>query len=284
MRLPIITLLVSSASVYVPLANASCDPPSPGVVWQFPADGATEVPTNTTIWLIAEETHGVAVSLNGKALTRSASRGPERHKWVGHGPLAPRTTYEIALEQTMLWEYLPSRVETTFTTGAGPVFSAPAEPDVSAVDYATSEHWKDASFPDVPTSCLEIAFAQGCHDQGQLGWISLATTTRPAFWTADSDGGWHSYAVVWPGECGAPALIDASSEDGRPLNPCRVMTAMDAAGQPLGSRRFCVEDFEVATLEPEPGCQSSPKGTTGLPLTLVVLLLIHAGLGRRRVH
>src|SRR5829696_7651889 len=114
------TLLVCPAS-----ARAGCAPPVPEVVWSYPAEGQTDVPTNATIWILLPNwTQPASVSLDGMEV-------PANGFGFGYVPeqlLAPSSPHQVTFRATAAKVQPPVDLTIRFTTGAGPAEATPPSP------------------------------------------------------------------------------------------------------------------------------------------------------------
>jgi hypothetical protein len=162
-------------------AWASCVPTPSALLWSYPANGATNVPTNADLFITGSPL-GVP-TLDGLPLQRLAGDSFEL------GQLAPQTTYEIRWATAVI----------AFTTGdrAGP--ETPA--DLLSNDVLLTRN------PEYSTQC-PLVDSQSCFDVGpptRVRWEPSAARV----WLVEKlrcDG--STTTLLWPSECGPPVILD----------------------------------------------------------------------------
>src|SRR5262245_44294848 len=74
-KFAVLTIAFAQTFATVNAAHASCATPKMSVIWSSPAEGATDVPTNTSLWLLTTLPLGNnwKATLDGTALTQDAN-------------------------------------------------------------------------------------------------------------------------------------------------------------------------------------------------------------------
>lgn len=195
-------------------AHASCSGPSGRVLWTYPADGAVDVPTNTRL-LVTDDSAG-RPKLNGTQLT------PDQDGTFDLGELAPNTTYRVT------WDPMRENTEQhaiSFTTGAGPSLgSAPASPEPLDVVRLSPSYYPH---------CPLLGF-QGCFDTGAPLRVGFEPVEDALAWLVEipsCDGTVRH--MVWPAECGPPAV---EAYDGR---ICASLRATDGVHASESTQMIC---------------------------------------------
>jgi hypothetical protein len=192
-------------------AHASCAIPPIEIIWSYPADGASAVPTNARVFML---THGGfytgAVHVNGQAVEVDPQDTP-----FGWNPrLQPDTHYVV--EARNLGP--DSRTLTIrFTTGAGPVSGALPAPPV--VDRTIPLSTRDLS-----RACASALYIGTCFDTGIPDHLVLETRSRPLFFVLAqqpssvvppsaprSSAPQLPFTILWPGECGHPEVFSGGA-------------------------------------------------------------------------
>ena len=222
-------------------ALADCAAPEPAIVWSYPAQGDTGVPTNVDLWVLPAGWNGPAiVSRNGVVLE------PLRMGYgYDAGELEPNTPYTFQVELETYGELAPT-FELTFTTGAGPAAAdaAAAPGDIvpsSSAERALSER------------CAAALWTQDCFDQGQDTYYQFAPSGNAKGWVLMTDSSYRPLNV-WPGECGAPTLF-GDAFDG----PCATLYGIDAAGQLHTGQHVCAEAATPLRDRGTPNTADSPS-------------------------
>jgi hypothetical protein len=204
-------------------ALADCAGPEPAIVWSYPAQGDTGVPTNVDLWVLPAGWNGPPiVSRDGVAL------GALRMGYgYDAGELEPNTTYTFHVELETYGEIAPT-IDLTFTTGAGP---AAADPVAAPGDIVPSSSVERA----LSERCNAALATQDCFDQGQDTYYQFTPSGSAKGWVLMTDSSYRPLNV-WPGECGAPTLF-GSAFDG----PCATLYGIDATGQLHAGQHVCAE-------------------------------------------
>ena len=176
-----------------PLA-ASCTPPEPAVLWSFPADGATDVPTNADLWLTGN--HLGTPSLDGKLLDENGSGGFEL------GALMPEHEYSVTIP-TSESAGAPTTLSLTFKTGTATQAEGALTPE-QIPTITRNPDGRPSYF--LPRLC-PLAPSQGCFDTGPPTRARWEVGTPPVAWILKRRHcGGNEHTMVWPVECGAPVL------------------------------------------------------------------------------
>lgn len=166
-------------------ARASCLLPSPSLLWSYPAQGATEVPTNVTVW--ASGVSGLSATLNGEAITA----GPLGEYTLPS--LEPNTKYGVQWALSGTGEF----ATLNFTTGAGPSNS-----ELQTVGEVTMTR-----LPRGTTSC-NLVPPQGCFDTGAPPAVSFDAEADAIAWILEvPDCLGNLVPLLWPADCGVPLLL-----------------------------------------------------------------------------
>jgi hypothetical protein len=220
-------LLLSSLPLALGLsareALADCAGPEPAIVWSYPAQGDTGVPTNVDLWVLPAGWNGPPiVSRDGVAL------GALRMGYgYDAGELEPNTTYTFQVELETYGEVAPT-FELTFTTGAGPAAADPAAAPGDVVSSSSLER-------QLSERCSAALWTQDCFDQGQDTYYQFTPSGSAKGWLLMTDSSYRPL-VVWPGECGAPTLFRGGFDA-----PCATLYGIDGAGQLHAGQHVCAE-------------------------------------------
>jgi hypothetical protein len=191
-------LFAAALWLYAVQARASCTSPAAELLWSYPAQGAEDVPTDATFWLLAVGSQPRA-SLEGRALTLEQT-GTFSAFTLSPGALTANKDYVLKLE-------LPApegtqgstkTVEIAFRTGAAAGATKPAAP---AITNSTQTVEAVAA-----STCPEILAAQDCFDTGQNANKRFELAAQ-----ADTLGylvlnSYTGASNVWPSRCGAPTV------------------------------------------------------------------------------
>jgi len=245
-------------------ADASCAAPPPEISWTFPAAGATDVPTNSLIWVQATNVFGgdPHVWLDGVALPRAPI--PFEDAFAPGATFAPQSTHTLHIvvdaDRTEFTDGGPLDVEDfSFTTGDAPA-PAPVIASASTVEV-------DGGVPLRPNACGLAFQLEDCFDTPPYRDVFLEVSPGAVAYQVDSkdDQGRAGIPFSWPGTCGAP-FTEAHSQ----FSTCFTVHAFNAAGEAASSEPLCVD-------KPGPlGC-AQPGGLA--PLAFLAALAVAA---RRR--
>jgi hypothetical protein len=214
--------LLSAAALwlYAVQARASCVPPAAEVLWSYPAQGAQDVPTDATFWLLAVGSLPRA-SLEGRALALEQT-GTFSAFTLSPGALTANKDYVLKLElpPSEGAQGATKSVEIAFRTGAGAGVTKPAAPTI--VNSTQTVEALAAS------TCPEILAAQDCFDTGQSAnkrFELAAQADALAYLVLNSYSGASN---VWPSRCGAPTVrVHAAPELSR---SCFTLQAIGKGG------------------------------------------------------
>lgn len=243
-RLSRACLLLSSLSLALGLgerdALAICAASEPTILWSYPAQGDTGVPTNVDLWVLPSVWLGPAsVSRDGVEL--SALR---MSNGFDAGELEPNTTYTFEIDFATYSDGGPP-IELTFTTGAGP---APDDPAAAPGEVVAS------SSAESPLSgrCTSALWAQGCYDQFEDTYYRFAPSGSAKGWVLMTD----NFDALWPGEC-APTVFSYAG-----AGACGTLYGIDAAGQLHAAQHVC---SEAAAPVPDESPSSTPAAPAAAP-------------------
>lgn len=240
--MPYAALAVLFTLMYAAPASVNCPASAPKLLWSYPADGATDVPTNLVFWALeADGAEPTRVTLDGVLMTK-----PGEYGGFDLGELHPSQEYR--LEVGYRNDASASNVFViSFRTGATGI----THPS-SAAPYGES---RTRGYEDSP--CLEVIEAQGCFDQGQ---DTLITVHQMTF--GDPLVAWNINGHLWPIECGEPAVYVSENEDER---RCGWVFPIGIGGRTGGKSQYC-DHRDLAE-----GCSTSSAKGGAFWLTLLTL-------------
>jgi len=263
-----------------PPARASCAGPTEEVLWSYPAAGATEVPTNTRLWVATSYPRDPAeVRLDGQLLLI----GQWPFEYVVPGELAAQTTYRVEID--VLGNGSPE-VSFEFTTGSGPVEAGDlpsfAEPMLD---------WDDDRQLEAP--CGALAGELECWDTGDPVLLNFNIEHDAWAWVIEfpsEPGGNMPQRLLWPAQCGPPSLLTTIR------SRCYDLVAVDSTGNARRAGPFCPPPF--ISQDGGLGSDAGPREATGTggcscalaqaqnstrwPLALLGMVTLLAVLLRRR--
>lgn len=194
---------------------AGCITPPGYVVWQYPAQGEEDVPTNASIWVHASGT-SVSVTLDGVPLARVPGQ-PRFEAPV----LEANTTYTLEIEA----RGEPAVVKTTsFTTGSSAWSGTLEEPTLNSFEYNEAEQ--------LAGHLPILATLNTCYDTGPPPFARFDLTSN-AFMlqvgaTIETRRGPRSIASqVWPSMFG-PVVIQGFAV---PSEGCFDVTSFAVTGE-----------------------------------------------------
>jgi hypothetical protein len=248
-RVSLVLLALSSLPLVLCLsereARADCASPEPAIVWSYPAQGDTDVPTNVDLWVLPSGWGGPpSVSRNGVVLA------PLRMGYgYDAGELAPNTAYTFQVQLDNYGD--PGAVfELTFTTGNGP---AAPDPGAAPGDVVTSSSFERA----LADSCKAALGTQDCFDTGQDTYYQFTPAGSAKGWILVSDSAYRPIAI-WPGECEAPTLFRSSFSA-----PCATLYGIDASGELHPGQHVCTE---AATPVPDSNSRETDEPPPSAPV------------------
>lgn len=177
-------------------ARANCAEPVPKLIWSYPADGATDVPTNARIFVLPSGPGPLQTPIEVNGVPIATEPG-------GYGFAAsmnPNTDYEVVVRSNgSLGSVTPLRFR--FRTGDGPAANeAPAVPVVARVSRA--------SVRTLAPLCQAALQAMDCFDTGQDTHLVFETPVRPVvFFIEPISKSQIPWAMQWPGDCGDPEIF-----------------------------------------------------------------------------
>ena len=244
---------LAAASALCPRpARASCVEPTPTVVWSYPKDGDTEVPTNITLWLLLSNWHRPGkVLLDGKEL-------PVNGFGFGYRPLeplAPSSPHELAFQASTPGTEPAVNLTIRFTTGSGETErEPPMTPMVTAVSALGSRPLSNL--------CQGVVHAMDCFDQAQDTHLVFDTAARPFLWIIEqvpNQMGESPVFTLWPGECELPELF-VTGNAARVCGHQYRLHAMEGTGLRAMSAPFCPADLVRAAPGEDGGLPPAPDG------------------------
>jgi MYXO-CTERM domain-containing protein len=235
-------------------AWGSCAPQPAKIVWSYPADGDTDVPTNARfLHVLALSGHTVrAIELDGRALPRrQADEGPPFGQEL---PLEPGRDYTLTVQLHHEAGLIPEVALTVrFRTGAGP---APSDlPPRLTINRATALGSRELS-----AQCTEVWRAMDCFDTGQSTHVVFETGARPRLFFVTPVNGGRSvpWTMSWPGVCGDPEVYVRGLQGCQ--GPHRI-TAVDHTGAAVSTDVDCRPvPGDLSPVDPAPGSGAAPAG------------------------
>jgi hypothetical protein len=248
----LVTLVAAGAGLLLAYAaHAVCAGPEIEILWSYPADGDTAVPTNVDLWMLPSVLAPITVTLNGQIVET-----PDPQQFLYDlGELAPRTRYTVGIE---IQGYMEStHDELSFTTGDGP-----GEPDPGAAPgkVSSSRHARH----NLGEYCETALFWGVCLDGGQNtneNYAYAPSGTAKAWLIQESPSPFYS---IWPAECGAPRVLAYGGD-------CVTLSGIDAVGAVHPGKEICADD----------GCSLSVPSGSRAALGAGLSLLACLGLRRR---
>jgi hypothetical protein len=246
-------------------AYASCAEPPAKLVWSYPEDGASDVPTNAHIFYETSLGSRVQeVSVNGVVLSTTVPPGGP----FGLAPvLEPNTAYVVGLKIRET-----DHLTFSFKTGAGIAGGGPPAPfEVKGITPAPTR--------ELSPRCAEAVAAMDCFDTGQNTHLIFNTDASPvAFFVSSRSLPWN---MSWPGQCGAPEVF---------VRECAgpyTIYAVSATGETSVSEVDCtgIAHLEASnrTSDGSAGCSMATLPSPSLPLQLLTLVpLLGTCRARRR--
>jgi hypothetical protein len=229
-------------------AEAACTPPAPAVIWSYPADGDTGVPTNAMIWIVTSRgRQPQRVLLDGQLLDAS----PRDFSFIPDQPLTPNANHVVTINPPV-----GPLIRIRFTTGPGP--TERIAPDKPVVHWVSPRATRALS-----PKCQAIVDAMGCFDAGEDTHLVFAVEGSPLLWLIERVGlpGVAPELHPWPSECGLPEVF-ARNLEGHLCGRGVRIHAVDASGMRAMTKPFCLGRYlrSGAALppgEPPPGPDAS---------------------------
>lgn len=238
-----LALALLAGLTFTTSAFANCAAPPP-VVWSYPHNGATGVPTDADFLVIGTAS---SVGIEGRVIERI----PTDYA-VDLGELEPNTEYTLQIGEGYGADADPEPI--TFTTGS----------DAGVVEFPR---------PDEAT-CEAIYRAQGCFDTGAPDVVEIEvdyTGEEPLYvlYAEAVDG--YQPVTLWPRECGEPIRYQTYNEDDEYMV------------KPLGYNGMLYEaDLTVSGDEESGGCSLSGAGQRAGAGGWLLMFGLGAGLLARR--
>ena len=233
-------------------ARASCALPPIEIIWSYPADGASDVPTNARVFLL---THGGfytgAVHVNGQAVEVNPQDTP-----FGWNPRLQPDTHYVVEARNLGPSFRTLTIR--FTTGAGPMSGALPAPPV--VDRTIPLSTRDLS-----RACASALYVGTCFDTGLPDHLVLETRSRPLFFVLAQQPS-SNFTIHWPGECGQPEVFSGAR---RASGQYRI-SAVGITGETVTADFNCDGSAQPAATSPAPpasdaGSRAPPDRTTPAP-------------------
>lgn len=184
--------------------RAACLTPAPTVVWSYPAEGQTDVPTNGTVWLLLSNGHTPdVVFIDDQPI-------PANMLGFGFEPteaLTPNSLHVLSFLATPEDADVPVQLSIRFTTGPGPSEEQPpAAPFITAV---TAPDMRE-----LEPRCQAAVQAMTCQAQGADTHLVLANPATPLLWVVEripAAPDEPPLYTAWPGDCGLPEIFTGAS-------------------------------------------------------------------------
>jgi len=225
-------------------AVADCGRPPFALLWSYPANGDTNVPTNALLWTLSSDWSRPMATLDGVPLPLPVDGAGG----VPLGALTPQRDYLVQLsypDPYLRADAGPSVIELRFRTGDGPATQLPAVP-VSGFSRARGR----AASP-----CPDVVEAQDCHDMGQDTLFTFDVTEPRAI-------GFQVDDYIWPARCGQPSIF---VRDGW-TKPCVEVRVIGTGGLRSEPTRHCLDARATAAFSGLPQdaatAPTSPAQTT----------------------
>jgi len=244
------------AAVYPSAAvRASCAAPPFEVLWSYPADGQTSVPTNAQVMVLTSMGGNAKAVLDGAELTPVGERGFRFET----PPLQADAEHTLVLSTP----YEEGETTLHFRTGSGPMASDPPDAEPSP---ALEEGERQLT-----ETCARVLGAGDCYDTGQDTHLTLRTSQAPLAWTVEflSEEGRTQWIDLWPGTCGSPEIYVHATDD-----RCYRLTAYNEIGEATVAGEYCQKPGLLAPL----GCATAGAGAAPW---LAALTLLACRLRRR---
>jgi hypothetical protein len=231
-RVSSLSLVAASAVALLlptPQAQAVCNLPAPAVVWSYPADGDTDVPTNAMIWVLTSRgRQPQKILLDGQVLDVSQ----RDFSFVPPAPMAPNAQHTVTINPPV-----GPLIKIRFTTGPGP--AERIAPDKPIVHWVTPQ----ASRTLTP-KCQAILNSMGCFDAGEDTHLVIAVEGAPLMWLIERETlpGVPAELHPWPSECGLPEIFRPNL-DGHLCGRRLRLHAVDPTGTRSMSAPFCLGRF-----------------------------------------
>jgi hypothetical protein len=239
-------------------ASASCASPTTTLLWSYPADGATDVPTDAVFWMVSGR-QPVQATLDDEPLVIEAATEAAAVSSIDPGALAADTDYVLRVEYASARAVSPdagavATFEIAFHTGT----AKRTQPSVPTV---TAHHILAIDRP-VPR-CRDVAAAQGCFDTGNAAIEFDVSADRDAIaWLVQA--GSTEESTLWPNRCGQPTLIIRTQN-------CIDIRALGVGGKLSAPTRYCGavqtpggSAWQLATpKKTNNGCSTSSLGANG---------------------
>jgi hypothetical protein len=220
------------------------------VVWSYPQDGAVDVPTNVTLWLLLSNWQRPGkVLLDGKEV-------PVDGFGLGYlppEPMAPSSPHELTFQASPPGVDPAVTLTIHFTTASGG--TEPLSPAVPAVAYTTASPHRVLS-----NLCQSVVHAMDCFDSGQDTHLVFGVEQKPFVWIVERVPalmGESPVFTLWPGECGQPEVFLADA-DARTCGHQYRLHALEGTGLRTMSRPFCPAGLLRPTDTPDGGDPTPP--------------------------
>jgi hypothetical protein len=197
---PLLVCLAGALGAAPSPALAACLTPAPTVVWSYPSEGQTDVPTNLAVWLLLSNGHTPDVVF--------IDDEPVPANMLGFGfeppqPLTPNSLHVLSFLATPEDAELPVQLSLRFTTGPGPADELPPEaPFITAVTNPTMRN--------LAPRCQQAVQAMACQEKDPDTHLVFANSSRPLLWIVErlpAVENEPAFYTLWPGDCGLPELF-----------------------------------------------------------------------------
>jgi uncharacterized protein (TIGR03382 family) len=246
--IPIVFLTAVAVSLYgVPPVLAKCVAPRAELLWSYPADGDTDVPTNAVFWALDTRWYAEPVaSLNGVLLPAGGEAGDAIERPLGE--LEPNRDYVLRLDYRTRDDEDAPFYEIAFRTGAGRAerLRAPAVAGDQQTVESKNSPWSALG----SAECGAEISAQHCFDTSPNTLIRLKADEPRAI-------GWRVGGMLWPVRCGLPSLYEFQRRSVG--EACYDIRVLGPGGLASESTRYCtklrVDDSSTTTATDERGTE-----------------------------
>ena len=241
-------LVAASLSVTTVLAGsvaqASCLPAPPEVLWSYPAKGASDVPLNIDVWVVSPNRYPFTATLNGEWLNMDFHARVAAH--MGPPELTANTDYVLRLEYDVdKPSEEPTVIEIAFRTGER-LAPEPSAPSVLGHTVARG---------DSVGQCNDVLYLQGCFDTGQDTLLSLDVSGSDVeAWLVEHTAA-SALNAAWPAGCGMPTMLAGEV----PSDACFKVQGIGDGGLLSPAVEYC------PYLNPPPGASDAGADASALP-------------------
>ena len=261
-----------------PTAHAQCALTTT-LGWTFPADGQTDVPVNTLIWVqvATADSSLMKVSLDGVVLQPAQTL----NAFQPGAPLSSNAVHHVHVEIPADYDpYLDAgpqlSTDFSFTSSDTAVNTIPGAPSIQDIVLLDG----GVIVPMTPV-CQVAENIEGCFDVGPLDFFRLDFTGDAIAYQVDVNPTQpFGFSYLWPQLCSPTTSTEVRISDESMTQACFQVRGLNAAGQAGPVTEKCAS---TTTPPPAPksGCSS---GLGDLPMGALMLVLIAAIARRPRVN